>query len=372
MEVDVVIIGGGPSGAASAIVLAKSGLRVALIERTNYESERVGETFPPEICIPLHELGLWERFKSAGHSESPGIISCWGNSRSYENDFIFDPFGNGWHVDRRQFDRMLGEAAGEAGARVFLSTAVKGCATDNQGCWIVHAKREGKPLRFHATYIVDAVGRARAPGGCSTRPYDKLIGCVAFLNARQAPGDETRAIIEACPDGWWYACGLPHDRLVVALMTDSDLIPKGRRNAIDVFWSGLRGTQFGAGWLDSVRPDGVFVRFAANTYFREMALTNRLSVGDAAMAFDPLSSAGVMKALTSGQAAARALLAAEAGDTLALSKYSEGLATEFLTYMETRLQYYRLERRWPNSPFWKRRHQPVAEGLTFFSQASGH
>src|SRR5215213_7602312 len=125
MRVDVLIIGGGPSGAAAAITLARAGLKVALVERTAYNTVRVGETLPPEICAPLVQLGVWERFMSAGHQQTPGIVSCWGSSQPQENDFIFNPYGCGWHIDRAQFDRMLAMAACECGAHLFLSTRAR-------------------------------------------------------------------------------------------------------------------------------------------------------------------------------------------------------------------------------------------------------
>jgi len=118
MNFDALILGGGPAGTAAAIVLARSALKVAVLERTAYDTPRIGETFPPEICVPLQRLGVWESFRRAGHLPAPGIISCWGSDVPAENDFIFNPYGCGWHVDRSRFDRMLAEAAGQQGASV--------------------------------------------------------------------------------------------------------------------------------------------------------------------------------------------------------------------------------------------------------------
>ena len=44
---DAVIIGGGPSGATAALVLARSGKRVVVIEKSEFPRFHVGESFLP-------------------------------------------------------------------------------------------------------------------------------------------------------------------------------------------------------------------------------------------------------------------------------------------------------------------------------------
>jgi flavin-dependent dehydrogenase len=46
---DVLVVGGGPAGSTAALELTRGGLSVALIERDNYRTFRVGETLPPII-----------------------------------------------------------------------------------------------------------------------------------------------------------------------------------------------------------------------------------------------------------------------------------------------------------------------------------
>ena len=58
---------------------------------------------------------------------APGTVAVWGSETPYENDFIFNPYGNGWHIDRSRFDAMLARAAEEAGATVSLSARVISC-----------------------------------------------------------------------------------------------------------------------------------------------------------------------------------------------------------------------------------------------------
>jgi hypothetical protein len=57
-----------------------------------------------------------------------------------------------------------------------------------------------------------------------------------------------------------------------------------------------------------------------------------------------------------GRRAARTVAATLGGDGIAFTSYRERLLTDYVRYLWTRDSYYRDERRWPDSPFWERRH----------------
>jgi flavin-dependent dehydrogenase len=79
-----------------------------------------------------------------------------------------------------------------------------------------------------------------------------------------------------------------------------------------------------------------------------------LSVGDAAMTLDPLSSRGISSALASSLHAAHALTAWWQGDTAALTRYGAQLRAVYAAHLEQRLLHYQSERRFPKSGFWQR------------------
>ena len=108
---DVAVVGGGPSGTATAIALARAGARVILLERSDYNAMRYGEMLPPRARLPLCRLGVWEAFLGQGHAPSPATVSVWGEDTPHETHFICNPYGHGWHVDRRQLDEGLAVAA---------------------------------------------------------------------------------------------------------------------------------------------------------------------------------------------------------------------------------------------------------------------
>jgi len=83
--------------------------------------------------------------------------------------------------------------------------------------------------------------------------------------------------------------------------------------------------------------------------------TRWLAVGDAARAFDPLSSQGICTSLESALLGAQAIAAALDGHDSAVLDWSFQNRQRFGRHVQTRQAYYSLERRWPDSEFWRRR-----------------
>jgi len=163
-----------------------------------------------------------------------------------------------------------------------------------------------------------------------------------------------RTVVEATPEGWWYAAPLPDGRLVVAHLSDADLAARHRTRARDGWEAALRRTtdidarvaRRGGRIEDEPRPVA-----ADSSRLETVSGAGWWAIGDAAAAHDPLSSQGVMLALEAGTRVARAIAGREDG-----ADYAAWVRQAYAWYLAQWLGYYALERRWPTAPFWRRRH----------------
>jgi flavin-dependent dehydrogenase len=83
-----------------------------------------------------------------------------------------------------------------------------------------------------------------------------------------------------------------------------------------------------------------------------------LAVGDAAVAYDPLSSYGVASAMGSGFYAGNAIADLLAGREEARLAYLDVMQRACGACLDAQREAYSWERRWPEAPFWRRRHDP--------------
>lgn len=367
VAVEVAVVGGGPAGAATALALARLGRRVAVLSRPAHGPGWGGETLPPEVRGPLAALGLWGRFLDGGPVAWPGHLSAWGGPDLQGSDFIANPFGCGWHVDRRDFDAMLAGAFEDAGGLLLSPMRLLDVARVPRAGWALEGEAGGRPIRLRAGTLVDATGRPASLArrlGARRVAHDRLVGLMTSWSSPRSAADEGHwTLVEAVEDGWWYTGRRAGGGLSASFLTDADLIPRGR-GALSRFLEGrLRSAPRTRRRLgDPAGLVGVRARPAAGSRLDHAAGEGWLAVGDAAATLDPLSSQGVYRALVSGLEAAQAINQASRGDRLAIGAYGCRAESDARVDLGQRAAYYQAERRWPTLPFWRRRQGPAAAG----------
>ncbi len=355
-RVDVIIVGGGPAGAATALALQHQGITASVVERTQYQDFRAGETLGPRSGRLLRELGLWERFVADGHLPSFGVLSAWGGPELVEQNYLFDPHGCGWHVDRRRFDASLADACLAAGVQVQRGVRQVSAERAGDGWRVLGAGPQGSFI-VEGARLVDATGRAAAIArarGAHWRRADRLVAVIGVVPMPPEAAVQQTLLVEAVAAGWWYSVPLPGGSLLAAHLTDAGDVRSSDGGAGALWRERLAGALHTRARLPvGAKPDEVMVRQAASGSLDRCAGQGWLAVGDAAFTVDPLSAAGLGKALSSGLAAANAISASLGGDATALDGYADAATAAFDRYLERRAQVYGQERRWPGSPFWR-------------------
>ncbi|MET9867140.1 MULTISPECIES: FAD-dependent monooxygenase [unclassified Streptomyces] len=364
MTYEVIVAGGGPAGAVAALVLARAGRRVLLVDKgadgPGPSPFRVGETLPPAARPLLQDLGLWPGFAAGPHLRCVGTYASWGSERLHGRSHLHDPHGPGWHLDRARFDAFLRSAAEAAGAELRRAEAVPRPAHAGDRCVLIRG--DGRPEEVRCDWVVDATGRRAVIGRRRgrRRKQDRLTAVYALfgrrLPGRPTPDAELRTLVEAVPGGWWYTAKVPAGRLV-AHLTDSDLTDSALRTP-EGFLRAARDTRHVRTRLDGYDPaHAPAPRWTAAHGLRLHPASGPgwIAAGDAAVAFDPLSSQGILTALHSGARAGRTVDRCLSGETSALADYALFLDRITDAYERHHTETYGQERRWPEDPFWERR-----------------
>lgn len=363
----VVVIGGGPAGLATALALLDLGHTVTLIERSGYDDVRVGEHLTPDAVPDLVGLSVLDVIGRDEHHRCPGVQSAWGSPDIVAQDYIFSPYGDGLNLSRPAFDRTLAEEVKRRGAAVHTATRLVNLKHDG-GAWDVTLGRKGNRWKLRAAYLVDATGRTCGVArklGCRPIVIDSLCGLAGFMSP--VPGGSRQGasiLVEACESGWWYSALLSDGRLVAVYMTDADFISGSAAGSRQFWLQRVEDSVFTKARIRDFQPvSEVETQPAQSQRLDRIVGPGWLAVGDAATSFDPLSSAGIAKALRSGRRAARAIHAVAQGSENASEDYEREVKEEFDSYLSVRAEYYRMGAKGRTSAFWRRRYRTPPDAV---------
>ncbi len=407
---DVVIVGGGPAGAATAITLANKGRRVLLLEKHASVSFKLGESLPP-ACVGLveHFLGTICECDSSecdrsqfGLTRTAGNLSLWASETPDHSDFFFTSKGFGLCLDRVGFDEALRNKAVECGATLYRGSHFKQCsriASPEVKGWDIELGSDNGSERHCARYLVDCTGRQAIVAkalGIERVCEDKLFAYAQRFVSTSGEDNDCLTRLEAAPQGWWYSNRLPNvkeqaekhatdphttERIVV-FHTDKNLPAAKQAADVSGFSELLEQTSHMAAYLKKYAYKAVGkIRgaSAASERLSQFSGQGWMAVGDAAQAYDPLSSQGIHKALTSGNFAGGMIhYALEENEKEGGGKGSKSHACSELdknniyikryvleqerlwaSYIKQHQYYYQNQPRWSDQPFWHHRHNAI-------------
>jgi flavin-dependent dehydrogenase len=360
-DFDVAIIGGGPAGTAAAISLLKyAGMRVIVLESSDYNIRVEGQVVSPGIIPLLDYLDVKVDFERDGHRSAYGISAAWGGKEIVSRDFIFSAEGQGWNLDRARFDRRLAETVSERGGLVVAGARVS-WSNGPAGAWNVSFSRNGQPRReVVVRFVIDATGyKAAFARSCGSfrQVDDQLLAAVLVMSSSSGARMHHGLLLESVADGWWYRAALAEGREAVVFLSDPSTIRRLRIERLAGFLELMRKTVHVKQQLDDAKATNVpRVRPAYSSLLEPLGGSNWVAAGDAAVSFDPLASAGIGHALYSGIQAARVAWGQIMGRTGTFTSYAAGIIGTYQQYRRVRRSYYLDEQRWAQNPFWVLRH----------------
>src|SRR5687767_12154733 len=287
----IVVLGGGPAGAAAAKLLASWGHRVHLTTRPT-DDRRLAVSIPPSCSKLFDVLGVSDAIERGRFIRSTGNTVWWGRADARVE--MFAGGQSGWQVDLARFEAVLlaeAERAGVAVERRVLSPYER--------------------ITQGAAFVLDCTGRtgvfARAR---NLRRYHEGPRTIAltgeWLAATWGLPDDTHTVIESYTAGWMWSVPLAPGVRHVCAMIDPQRSDLARgRSSRDVYLAEIAKTRVFKQLLATATLASGPSGWDASTYHADAyAGEGWLLAGDAGSFIDPLSSAGVKKALASAWLAA--------------------------------------------------------------------
>jgi geranylgeranyl reductase family protein len=353
---DVIVVGAGPAGSTTAYHLARAGLDVLLLEKTEFPREKVcGDGLTPRAVKQLVAMGI-DISEEAGWLRNKGLRIIGGGHRLQLDWPDLASFPDYGLVRKRDdFDEQLARQAQKAGARLHELCNVSGPIVDDRTGRITGVKaklgEEKREVTFHAPLVVAADGnstrlslamglhrREDRPMGVAVRTYftsprhedDYLEGWLELWDRR---GPQDRLLPGY---GWVFGMGDGTSNVGLGVLNTSDSFKELDWREVLKAWCASMPEEWGYTPENMTGPiRGAALPMAFNRkphYTRGLLL-----VGDAGGLVNPFNGEGIAYAMESGQLAADVIVQAHSRTTpaqreMALQRYPQVLKDTYGGY----------------------------------------
>jgi geranylgeranyl reductase family protein len=321
-EADVIVVGAGPAGSATAYHLAQAGLDVLLLEKSTFPREKVcGDGLTPRATRQLIKMGV--DLDAPGWMRNKGLRILGGGVRlelPWPDLASYPDYG--MVRTRLDFDQILVERAVAAGAKLRMNTAVTEPILDERSGRItgVVAKTSDGEAVFKAPLVVAADGNStRLSLAMGLRKRDDRPMGVAVRRYYTSPRHDDD-YLESWLELWDGERLLPGYGWVFGVGDGTSNVGLGLLNTSESFknvdYRGLLRS-----WLAGMPEEWGYVEENATGPVRGAALPmgfNRtphytrglLLVGDAGGMINPFNGEGIAYAMESGEMAAEVIVQA--------------------------------------------------------------
>jgi flavin-dependent dehydrogenase len=309
---DVVVVGGGPAGAAVAIWAATAGLRVRLLERSAFPRHRPGETLHPGLESIFRQLGVEKQVEAASTTRHGTQRIAWAGRDSLIG-FGADGRGPwlGYQILREKLDSILIDRAREVGVDITQPDTAEAAIVESNR---VVGVRTSKTIL--GRFVIDAGGgRGWLRRQLGLRVKTASPSLHAYYGYCEGVLQQPCVLPSLTADeaGWTWIAEIGPRQFH---WTRLDFAREDRSPSSPPVLASLRQTS-------PIRGADVTWRCV-----QPAAGSGYFIAGDAAVVLDPAASHGVLRALMSGMMAAHAvrqIMAGKIDENYAALQYSSWL-----------------------------------------------
>ena len=310
MTTDGIVVGGGPAGSATAILLAERGWSVLLLDKAAFPRPKIcGEYLSPEASRVLDRLGVLKDVDAAGAQALRGMRIVAPDGTVLEGSY---PTSGPWRgyrdhalaIERERLDQILLDRARSLPVDVRERHRVTGLVVEGRRVAGVRAEDpDGRPLEVPCRLVVGADGRASVVA-CAlglVRPH-RLRRMALIQDVEGLDGFAGRGEIYVDPPDYSILNPVAPGRVNLSLVVPLSHTTPYRGRLTSFFWARLKQLRHLAPRLAGARPAGRLMAMGPLAYrVAEPRHDGVALVGDAAGFYDPFTGEGLYAALRSAE-----------------------------------------------------------------------
>lgn len=357
----ILILGGGPAGGAVALGMKALGYDVTLV--TEARPFDAVEGISDRVIQGLRHAGFREALTCL---PQPSARSAhWnGETNSANTESL---------IERKKLDAGILQDLEAAGVHVIRQRVrqVQGLvALNDESTASVQVMLDNGDT-LSADFVVEARGRAAPQADFARSRGPQTLSLLQYWQSDSGVESvsERRSMAISLPDGWAWMAMLEDGRRYLQLTLDVTAAElPAKQQLAEYCQQRFLAISEAEAFTQNAKPVGVpHGRISTPVLVEECIGRNWIRVGDAAMAVDPLSGNGIFQALSSAlqaPAVINTLIRQPENAELAARFYRDRVEGLFYRFARIGRDFYQLEERWQDAPFWQNRCQwPDAEPM---------
>ncbi len=327
-QVDVLIIGAGPSGSVCGALLNQAGVDVLIIEKQVFPRFSIGESLLPQSMVYLEKAGMLESIEKAGYQFKNG--AAFRDKQEYSTFDFRQKFSTGpgttFQVKRAEFDKRLADCAESQGVKVRYQQEVVNIDNSGERVLLEVESVNGERYQISANFVLDASGFGRVLPRLlelekpSSFPMRQSVFCHIEDNISDPSYDREKILVTVHPknkDVWFWLIPFSDGNCSLGVVAEPKFFEQFDGTSEQILNScleqdeGLSKLLENAKIINQVNQINGYAADVSSLVGKNFAL-----LGNAGEFLDPVFSSGVTIAVKSADLAASLLIKEREGESV--------------------------------------------------------